>query len=206
MTAPLVDGLAEESAIGFQFDERDVSQSANPRKRLGQLTNRRLALATPNVVLSTAEFVLHHRVADHQVKCGGKFHQAKIQGATVKKQRASLTTITRNKLIHYSATRSDELVFGLLANKCELLRLDRALRHVHQSQSRGHFHCRGRTESRAQRNFALNIYACSSQTVACLFQDPSNAEGIIGPFPCGPNLQFVEIRFYSLIKVFRIES
>ena len=143
VTTTSIHDLGHAVLVRFEFGFSNVAQRVNPGQGANQMADSSLALRSPTVVLAGSQFMFDHRIANHQPHLVRQGQKIMGKRTTIEQQRFSALTEARNKLIHYSATHADKLVFCALAKPCQLGPLNRNTRIPQQGQTGCHLDRRG---------------------------------------------------------------
>ena len=115
-----------------------------------------------------------------------------------------LLAVHGNELIHDSAARADEVVFGLLAKLRDNDRIQLPARNFQKSFAHGDFEGEAEEiQSRALRNIAIQEEICARHAANPGLQELNDSYNVIAPVTSRHPRQFVQIIFDTLRVVFR---
>ena len=182
--------------------ERNIPESASIWIPLGQNLYPFIALFAAAIVCPTCVIMLYHCVADHQSYALRNRNQFVLKRAAVEQQCVPSFTQAGNKLVHDADSGSYKLVFGRLAQSCDIGKGQLRSVEAHQCERTGHLDCCRRTESGADRNLTPYQQAGARHRMSAALKHYSYAQNVIGPNPLAAVGEIIQGNFELLGKLF----
>jgi len=186
----------------LELSERNVAKRRNAGKSGGKAADGFFALGAAAVVFAGGKFVLDAGIADREPDGRGQGEGFKLEGTAIELEGMRRLTVKRDELVHDANAGAGEIVFGVLAESCELDRVNGMAREIEQGERRGNLDGSRGTEAHAEGNITCNQDICSGQLDASLLESGSDAKRIIAPRFGGPQRTAGEVRFEGLREIF----